>query len=492
MNALVNGQSLSSDAVFHELIQIMDDPVKLAGFLMLLKAKGETVEEILGIVRAMRAQMKPFLVEGHVLDIVGTGGDQVGTVNLSTASALLAAKCGAQVVKHGNRAISSRCGSADVLEALGMDIHRSEMKHNFAFCFAPDYHPKLKEVKKVRQALKTPTVFNVIGPLLNPAGTDHLLLGVYQKELVPVIAEVLFKLGTKKSLVFSGHGIDELSCIGPTEALLVTSNGIEPLTINPQELGFKACTLQDLLGKDALTNAQLIRNPTPELLDTIVLNVGVALFLYGTVSTIQEGIQIAKRKAMFQKGVIAEIPDVAKRAKDYEAAGAAVVSVLTSERFEGSLEDLRRVKEAVSIPVLRKDFIVKEEQLKEGTSELILLIVAFLGTRTAEMLQAAEKMGYEAIVEIHNEEELVIALEAKAKIIGVNQRNLKDFTMHPEVYALIQKIPDSIVKIAESGVKTKEDAQKMFDMGFDAVLVGEALTKNPQLAEVLCSLKSVV
>ena len=108
------------------------------------------------------------------------------------------------------------------------------------------------------------------------------------------------------------------------------------------------------------------------------------------------------------------------------------------------------------------------------------------------MLQAAEKMGYEAIVEIHNEEELVIALEAKAKIIGVNQRNLKDFTMHPEVYALIQKIPDSIVKIAESGVKTKEDAQKMFDMGFDAVLVGEALTKNPQLAEVLCSLKSVV
>jgi len=248
----------------------------------------------------------------------------------------------------------------------------------------------MKAVKQVRSALKTPTLFNLIGPLLNPAGKEHLQIGVYKPELVPVIAEVLFKLGTKRSLVYSGHGIDELSCIGKTEALLVTDQKIEKITIDPFALGLNVCTIEDLLGGDAKTNAQLIQNPNPGLKDTIILNAGVALYLYGIARSIPEGVQIAKRKALFQNGVIAEIkraspskgkigeiPDVAKRAKQYEMAGASAISVLTSDRFEGKIEDLEKVKAAVSIPVLRKDFILEKEQLKEIQSDLVLLIVSF-------------------------------------------------------------------------------------------------------------------
>lgn len=505
MQKLIRGESLSSEETASMLLEIIDDPLKLAGFLMLLKKKGETADEILGIVQAMRGQMRTFDIDGPIVDIVGTGGDEAGTVNISTASALLAARCGAVVVKHGNRAVSSKCGSADVLEALGVDIHSQEMKGNFAFCFAPDYHPKIREVKEVRNALKTATVFNLIGPLLNPAGIDHLQIGVYNPDLVPKIAEVLFKLGTKRSLVYSGHGIDELSCIGRTEAQLVTETGIEPLLIDPKALGLEKCTLEDLLGADAKTNAALIKNPPQGLKDTLILNAGVALFLYGIASTIQEGVDIAKRKAQFQNAVIAEIkkaspskgkiapiPDVAKRAKFYEASGATAISVLTSDRFEGKLEDLDVVKGAVSIPVLRKDFILNEEDLRRTKSDLVLLIVAFLKDQTRSMLKIAEEMGLEAIVEVHTDEELKIAIDAGAKIIGVNQRNLNDFTMHPEVYELVQKIPDHIVKIAESGVKTERDAEAMFQMGYDAVLVGEALSLNPELCEALCSLKSVV
>jgi anthranilate phosphoribosyltransferase len=454
-----------------------------------------------------------------VLDIVGTGGDCAGTVNISTGAALLAARCGIPVVKHGNRAVSSHCGSADVLEAMGFPIHLTAegvqenlRRTGFAFCFAPDYHPAMKLVRPVRSALQMPTAFNLIGPLLNPAGLDHMQIGVYKPELVPIMAEVLFQLGTKKSLVYCGAGIDELSCIGATEALLVTDQGIEPLRIDPEELGLKRCTLADLQGGDAKTNAQLLASPTRAIRDTLILNAGVALFLYGPARTIQEGVQIAKRKcrkslkAAIQKrsgaviaeikraspsrGKIGDIPDVAERARFYEASGAAAISVLTSERFAGSLVDLQAVD--VAIPVLRKDFLTTKEQLAETDADAVLLIVAFLGERIREMLQEATSLGLEAIVEVHNEAELQIALQAGAEIIGVNQRNLSDFSMHPEVYKIIDRIPSHVLKIAESGIAGAGDAERMFQMGYDAILVGESLTKNPNLCEELCSLKSVV
>lgn len=516
LNKLVEGRSLSAEEAFQAMGELFDDPIRMAGFLSLLKAKGESVEELLGIVRAIRANMQKVSLDQPILDIVGTGGDQAGTVNLSTGAALMAARFGIPVVKHGNRAVSSKCGSADVLEAMGYNIHmtaeelrESIEKTGFGFCFAPDYHPMLKQVRLLRKALKMATAFNLIGPLLNPAGTDHLQIGVYKPELVPVLAEVLFRLGTKRSLVYFGRGIDELSCIGSTEALLVTEKGIESLVIDPEKMGLKKCELSDLQGGDAARNAKILKHPTGAILDTLILNVGVALFLYGRAQSVEEGVEIAKRKkslkeAIRQKpgaliaeikraspsrGKIGDISNIGERAKLYEVCGAAAISVLTSDRFEGALEDLKAVR--VSVPVLRKDFLTTKGQLEETQADAVLLIVAYLGEKTGEMLQEAHRLGLEAIVEIHDESELRIALEAGAEIIGVNQRNLKDFTMHPEVHALVNRIPDSVVKIAESGIGDLKDAKRLLRMGYDALLVGEALTRNPKFCEEICSLKSV-
>ncbi len=516
LHKLIEGKSLTVEESYGAFSELLDDPIKMAGFLVLLKNKGETAEELLGLVRVLRGQMKKVHLGQPILDIVGTGGDQAGTINLSTGAALMAARFGIPVVKHGNRAVSSQCGSADVLEAMGYNIHmtaeeleRSVRTTGFGFCFAPDYHPLMKRVRAVRNALKMPTAFNLIGPLLNPVSTDYLQIGVYKPQLVPILAEVLFQLGTKRSLVYCGHGIDELSCIGPSEAILVTEKGLESLTIDPEKMGLKRCTLEELKGGSAKENAEKLKHPTGPILDTLLLNVGVALFLYGMADSIEEGVQMAKRKkslkeAIRQKpnaviaeikrtspsrGKIGEILDVGGQARFYEASGAAAISVLTSDRFEGSLEDLKAVQ--VPIPVLRKDFLTAKEQLlRETDADVVLLIVAYLKERTKEMLRAAGELGFEAIVEIHCKEELQIALEAGAEIIGVNQRDLRDFTMHPESYELVRQIPQHIIKIAESGIRNPADAARMFAMGYDAILVGEAFTRNPKLCEELCSLKS--
>lgn len=498
---------MNAEEAFETFLSLLDQPAKMGEFLLSLKEKGETADEILGIVKAMRSQMKKVELDRPVLDIVGTGGDMAGTVNISTGSALLAAKCGVLVVKHGNRAVSSKCGSADVLEALGYDIHQPVGKTNFSFCFAPDYHPAMKQMRAVRDALKVPTVFNLIGPLLNPAGTAHLQIGVYKTELVPIIAEVLFKLGTKRSIVYTGHGIDELSCIGPSVGILVTEKGLEPITIDPEQLGLSLCTLEDLKGGDAKKNAEILRNPTRAVYETMVLNAGVALYLYGKAATIAKGVKMAGsfknairgrgviaeiKRASPSKGKIGEIADPADRAALYESMGAAAISVLTSERFEGSQRDLKLVRDEVSIPVLRKDFITTKKQLAETDADAVLLIVSQLQSETKAMLREARRLGLEAIVEVHNEEELKIALEARADIIGVNQRDLTDFSMHPEVFELVHQIPDHIVKVAESGVSGLSDAKRLFEMGYDAILVGEAITRSPELCEELCKLKSVV
>ncbi len=291
---------MAADEILHN-----EEPIQTAMFLTLLRAKGETAEELAGLVLGMRAQGKSFLAPGPFVDLVGTGGDCAGTVNISTASALLAASAGARVIKHGNRAVSSKCGSADVLEALGAKLSVNEECANrcldetsFLFCFAPDYHPALKAIRDVRRSIGLPTVLNLLGPLLNPAGLDHLVLGVFDSSQVRRMAEALQQLGTKRSIVFSGLGIDELSCLGPTSALLVEPDGIEPIVVNPSELGLKPCSLLDLKGGDGAQNAAMICNALSgacsPIADTIALNAAAALYIARIASSFREGVEIAK------------------------------------------------------------------------------------------------------------------------------------------------------------------------------------------------------
>lgn len=526
LQKLIRKENLSAEECLYAIAQIKEgiEPVQIAAFLALLRAKGETVQELVFFVSALRAEAKKISLPYPILDIVGTGGDGVGTVNISTGSALLAARCGVPIVKHGNRAVSSQCGSADVLEALGFQfdtqIEKSLNRSCFAFCFAPDYHPLMQSVRPIRAALKVPTFCNLIGPLLNPAGLDHLMIGVFDPAFVPIIAEVLLKLGTKRSLVFHGNGLDELSCLGAVDALLVTGRGIETMRIDPKELGLRICNREDLQGGDKIENAMklalALKGRSP-LTDTLVLNAGVGLFLYGKAANLQEGISMAKshthskslhdalrknpaailaeiKRASPSKGKIGEIPDVVQRALGYVMGGAAALSVLTSSRFEGSLEDLRAVTHALSttqIPVLRKDFISEPIQLAQTAvhgADAVLLIAASLKEKTAEMMAMAKQMGLEAVVEVHTEQE--IAYGKGAEILGVNQRDLSDFSMHKEVHEqLIGKIPEGAVRLAESGIQTAEDARHLFSLGYDALLVGEALTRAINPLELLSAMR---
>jgi anthranilate phosphoribosyltransferase len=260
---------------------------------------------LIGIIQAMRHLMIQVPVSSPVLDIVGTGGDGAHTLNISTASAILAASCGVKIAKHGNRSVSSLCGSADVLEALGIDIYRNpaQISRSIAeigigFIFAPEFHPALKHLKEIRKGLGTRTLFNIIAPLLNPAQAEHLMLGVFSEQLLEIAARILQRLNTRRSFVFYGCGLDELSCIGPSQVIEVTNEGLRPFILDPSALGLNRCSLTDLQGKDAAYNARKIleafNGVESAFADTIALNAGSALYLYGKTDSIQDGVTLAK------------------------------------------------------------------------------------------------------------------------------------------------------------------------------------------------------
>jgi anthranilate phosphoribosyltransferase len=575
MNKLVKHENLSFDESVictSELLKSANE-TQIAGFLALLTAKGETVDELVGLVTAIREHAVKLAIDYPTLDIVGTGGDSASTLNISTASSLFAAACDIPVLKHGNRAVSSRSGAADVLEVLGYpinlgpeEIKTALKKDNFAFCFAPNYHPLLARVRDIRKSLGFATVFNLLGPLLNPAGLDYMLIGVYDKNKLKLVAGALCKLGTKCSVVFHGNGLDELTCIGKIDAYLIKNNIVTTFEINPQELGLEKCSLQDLQGEDAVYNSRVIEQTLSGvktgLTDTLLLNVGVALFVFGKAKDIKEGIVIARKRlgegniirhnrlneiikrkqiptlnkelqeqldiilkqlvnpqaisklnftkhksfkqALLSKksgaviseikraspsaGKIADIGNPVDRAIQYVSLGAAAVSVLTDEGFEGSTKDLIDVAAALKdtpAAILRKEFILYPEQVAESKAcgaDAILLMVSVLGEKTKYFVDLAHAFGLETLVEVHALHELQIAIDSGSDVIGVNQRDLRDFTMHPEVFEqMLDKLPFDMARVGESGIKTSADAKKIFALGYDAVLVGEALSRlaNP-------------
>jgi anthranilate phosphoribosyltransferase len=283
------------------------DPLPVSAFLALLKYRGETPEEIAGMVQALERKAMPVSLPYPVLDIVGTGGDLAHTVNISTGAAILAAACGVPVAKHGNRSVSSRSGSADVLEALGMEIevppaqiHECLHMTNFAFMFAPYYHPCLKKIGAVRRGLKLPTVFNLLGPLLNPAKAEYALIGVASEAALELISQVVLQMANKKrALVYHGCGLDELTSIGPVAAYDITEGKMERLEIDPCALGFAPCTVADLRGGNAVLNASILKEAfagkESAVADALAFTAGAGLMVFGKASSLGEGIEIARQ-----------------------------------------------------------------------------------------------------------------------------------------------------------------------------------------------------
>lgn len=280
------------------------DATQAAAFLCLLRAKGETPSEVAGMARGMRKNALRVDAGPNVLDIVGTGGDGIGTVNISTGACMIAAGAGAKVAKHGNRSVSSMCGSADVLEALGVAVDLSPdavaqcvREVNMGFMFAPRYHPAMKLVVPIRRALKVRTVFNVLGPMLNPAQAPYALVGVFSEELVDLMANTLLELGTKRSLVVHQSGLDELTTMAPAEVTEVTPAGVRKYMIEPSDLGLPTCTIDDLLGGDKHLNAQILRDvmggAKGPVADNLNLNAGVALAAAEVAKDVHEGVAMA-------------------------------------------------------------------------------------------------------------------------------------------------------------------------------------------------------
>jgi anthranilate phosphoribosyltransferase len=243
------------------------------------------------------------------LDIVGTGGDGANSINLSTASALLSASCGVKVVKNGNRAVSSMTGSADVLEALGVNINLSPEKTTqcidevgFAFCFSPNFNPAMLKLRELRKKLNVPTTFNMLGPLLNPANPAHLILGVFDESIMTLMAETLNTIGTERSLVVHGAGLDEISCIAPFKILEIYKGKIRESRVEPEKLGLKPCNISELKGGSAKENAEILlkifsgtsSEKYSAIIDTLILNTATALYLYGLYPSIDEGIPHAR------------------------------------------------------------------------------------------------------------------------------------------------------------------------------------------------------
>jgi anthranilate phosphoribosyltransferase len=306
---LLDGHDLSRDearAVMDDVMRGAATPAQIAGFLVALRLKGETADEIAGCAEAMRAHVLPVRpARQDLVDTAGTGGDGAGTINISTAAALVAAAAGAGVAKHGNRAVSSASGSADVLEALGFRlelpparIERSIDELGFGFLFAPTHHPAMRHAAPVRRELAARTVFNVLGPLTNPAGARAQVVGVYAPALVRTIAEVLAQLGARRAFVVHGAGgIDELSPAGPNLVCEVADGTVRERELDPLELGVPRCYPEELRGGSPEENAAAIRavfaGQNGGRRSAVLLNAAGAIAAAGHARDLQEGLGLA-------------------------------------------------------------------------------------------------------------------------------------------------------------------------------------------------------
>lgn len=308
--ALTSSRDLSTEEAASVMRAIMAGeatPAQIGAVLTALSMKGARSQELAGFAGAMREFAVPFPhgMKGPLIDTCGTGGDGSRTFNVSTAAAFVVAGAGLPVVKHGNRSVTSRCGSADVLSALGVRLEVSPERMagilqstGIAFLFAPLYHPAMRRVQGIRQELGLRTVFNLLGPLTNPAGAGIQLLGVYRPDIIGTMAEALQLLGAERAMVVHGEGLDEITTTGTTQVAELGGGSLREYTIHPGEFGIPLSSLDDLQGGDAAENARMFR----EILsgepgaarDAVLMNAGAAIYLGGLARSIAGGISCAE------------------------------------------------------------------------------------------------------------------------------------------------------------------------------------------------------
>ena len=317
LTALIEKRDLTRDEMLSVMHQIMGGeltPVQIAGILVALRAKGETVTEIAAAAQVMRelSTKVPVMGTANLVDTCGTGGDGAHTFNISTASAFVAAAAGVKVAKHGGRSVSSTCGSADVLEALGVNVNLTpeqvaQAVHEIGvgFMFAPNHHSAMKHAAPVRRELGVRTLFNLLGPMTNPAGAQNQVMGVFHRDLVPKLARVLQQLGSRHVLVVhAADGLDEISLGGDTYVAELREGDVSEYTLNPQQFGLDSCSSEKLavhnIDEARAMLLSVFDNRDGPAKDIVALNAGAAIYVGGAATTLQEG--IAKARAAIESG----------------------------------------------------------------------------------------------------------------------------------------------------------------------------------------------
>lgn len=506
-----------------------------------------TAEQVKIFTEFMLGKMVGRLKMPGAIDICGTGGSGLARINTSTIAAFILAELGVGVAKHGNKAASGRCGSFDLLEALGVQIDKNTeeleklyAKKGLAFIFARNFHPVLKHFAEARKALGKPTILNLLGPLLNPAEPKMQIIGTSFKKQMRLIAEVAKLLGKKRAMVVRGEdGLDEVTLTGKTDVVELKDGKIKEYQIGPEDFGLKSVDFGLIGGGDLEENKKIALKIlegkcSGARADLVYVNCALALKMVGKVESLREGYLLAKsvrgkgkleacrgdileeiaaskvlRKSTRSfsealsnggkngKSLIAEVKfaspskgkifkgrigaeSAVKIAKIYEKNGASAISVITDERyFMGSFDYLKAVRKATSLPLLCKDFIVSEYQIfkaREYGADAVLLIAKLLSAEKMQhFLNVARSLEMECLLEVHDEEELEKVLKTDAKIIGINNRNLKNFTVDFETTnRLVKKIPKGKIILAESGISSREDLKKL-DKRAKAILVGTGL-----------------
>ena len=307
---LAQGNNLAKQQAYECMNEIMAgeaSQIQMASYLTALSLKGETIDEITGSAGGMREHCIKILNDEDVLEIVGTGGDHSNSFNISTTSSLVIAASGIKVAKHGNRAASSKCGAADVLEALGVKIDISPKQSadllkqiDICFLFAQNYHIAMKYVAPVRKELGIRTVFNILGPLTNPAGASMQIMGVYDETLVEPLARVLNNLGVKRAMVVYGEdGLDEISLSSSTQICEIHDGHYTCYKITPEQFGFERCLKEELVGGTPQENAKItldiLKGQKGPKRDAVLMNAGAAIYIGGKAQDLQEGIAIARQ-----------------------------------------------------------------------------------------------------------------------------------------------------------------------------------------------------
>jgi anthranilate phosphoribosyltransferase len=305
---MVEGNNLTISEAEDAMNSIMEGratDAQIGSFLTVMRIKGETIEEITACAKVMRKKCTKLISEGDVMDIVGTGGDCTNTFNVSTVSSLVVAAAGIKVAKHGNRSVSSKCGAADILEELGVKLDITPEQNakvledvGLCFMFAPVYHTSMKYVARPRKELGIRTVFNILGPLANPAYATFQVLGVYDEDLAEPLANVLNNLGVKRAMVVHGHdGVDEVSLCGPTTVYEVRDGAIVHYILTPDMLGLTICKQEELVGGRASENKQIaldiLKGQKGPKRDMVLINSAVALYLAFKDKTLKECVEIA-------------------------------------------------------------------------------------------------------------------------------------------------------------------------------------------------------